>query len=188
MSALKKVVASVVAGGLLVTGAGVVTGATATAPTPAAKAEALARAPIAAPGDGQAYRPGEDAKAAARTAMSDYPLPEGGSFNGIRWDEIDGGITLAEIKAHLQFNAACQWWRALANEEQTQATVEVVRAIPDWPMFRQQGPENDSRAIAAAAVAGKGREAVPPVLREACEAMVGRMQRYSAARGMRGPR
>lgn len=187
LAGMLPVALAVIAGAL----GGFSSSATATAPSPSDRAAALAAAPDAAALDVQTFATPQEAQGAAAAIEDDYPLPQGGSFVGIRWEDVDGGVTLAFVKSTLQYNAACQWWRSLAQGRDLSEATKVVGTIPNWPMFRQQeaGSDNPAPLIAAAVAQGKpGADAVPAATLASCGAMVDRMSVYAAARGVVGPR
>jgi hypothetical protein len=64
------------------------------------------------------------------------PLPDGGNFNGIRWEAARAPIPGEHWTAILQHNAACQWLRA-SGEGRERPTAEAILALAGrWPALR----------------------------------------------------
>jgi hypothetical protein len=64
------------------------------------------------------------------------PLPPGGNFNGVRWEQARGPIAAAQVEAVLEYNAMCQWVRA-QREGRTPETAEAVLALAfRWPQLQ----------------------------------------------------
>lgn len=96
----------------------------------------------------------EQARATAALAEERLPLPKGGNFNGIRWEEAGGLFTEADVAFVTQYNAACQWYRALRDARETEVAKGIVQEVPNWS------------AIA-------GTEAAPPLAEAANEVRAG---------------
>lgn len=96
------------------------------------------------------YYEGMDAiRAAAAPLEEAVPLPDGGNFNGIRWSEVDG-VHVDDILFTLQFNASCQWYRALADGREVGTARRVLAEMPSWPAFRGQSTADLARRLAGA--------------------------------------
>jgi hypothetical protein len=81
----------------------------------------------------QAYTP-QTAREGAVIRSADIPLPTGGNFNGIRWEEMVGEIPAGTVDTLLQHNAACQWLRAWRRGSGT--ALEQFRRAATWPALR----------------------------------------------------
>ena len=79
------------------------------------------------------------AREAATGLAAGIPLPEGGNFNGIQWEHAVGWPHDA-LQSVLEYNAMCQWVRALADGRQVEDAKRVLADVPSWPTFRT--PEN----------------------------------------------
>jgi hypothetical protein len=91
--------------------------------------------------------PSEAREAAARAAQT-LPLPAGGNFNGIRWEEAGGVFTDVDVAFVTQYNATCQWYRALSDGREPQRAAQIVQEAPSWPALRDTEP---AAALVAAA-------------------------------------
>lgn len=85
---------------------------------------------------GQQFEPAQ-ARGASAALSDQVPLPEGGSFNGIRWEEVEGVLTEADLVHVLEFNAACQWLRASRDGRETEVARAILEEIPSWASFRE---------------------------------------------------
>ena len=140
-----------------------------------ARSRALTTAPTPDPG-GRAYR-GSDAVERAAAIAASIPLPEGGNFEGIRWQEAEGELTEHDIAFVLQYNATCQWHRARRDGREAASAGSVVADTPRWPAFR------DTALGAALETAGdRGTEESEALLAD-CDATHERELAYAAARG-----
>lgn len=116
------------------------------APDASVEGDALTTAPaITFTDDGAAV--GNDVAARAATLAGQVPLPTGGNFNGVRWGDLHSA-TDDDIAFILQFNAACQWLRAIADNRDAAAAIEMWKDIPAWPAMRRSG----NGAVFAAAI------------------------------------
>jgi hypothetical protein len=114
------------------------------------------------------------------------PLPAGGNFNGIEWSELDGTIGASLVQAVVEYNAACQWYRALRDGRQTADARRVIAEVPAWQASR--GRETGALAAAVAAdVAAGGGDALTGVLRQ-CDDAHRREVAYAGASGKAGER
>jgi hypothetical protein len=170
--------AAAVAVALAITGSGV---AQQRSGDPAVERSAqLTAAPGLAPG-GPSTR-ADTARTAAADVARTVPLPAGGTFDGIRWEEAGGGFTKDEIALVLQYNATCQWLRAWRDGRNTPASARVLADVPSWPVWRG----GDGAAVIAAVVAdvrAGGGEAASAMLSD-CDAAHDREVSYAAAKGL----
>jgi len=133
----------------LPSGPGVSNAAWAAATAQAPPTPALARGPQATPIGGPA-----EARAAAARAAQSLPLPQGGNFNGIRWEEAGGTFTDADVAFVTQYNATCQWYRALRDGREVQRAAQIVQEAPSWPAIRDTEPAAGLAAAAREVLAG----------------------------------
>ena len=100
----------------------------------------------------QAYTP-QTAREGAVVRGADIPLPAGGNFNGIRWEDMPAGeIPNGTVDALLEHNAACQWLRAWRRGSGTAR--EAFRRTATWPALRS----SPIAAVADQASRGRGRD------------------------------
>jgi hypothetical protein len=129
-------------------------------PAPAAVvgAQALTQAPVV---DRTAVdaRPAAEARAAAAQRGLGIPLPAGGTFNGVRWEQAGGAIGGAEIDGVLEYNAACQWLRAWRDGRGAKVAASVLAAAPAWPAVRGTESGGFLAKVAADVAAGGGENA-----------------------------
>jgi hypothetical protein len=128
-------------------------------------AEALARS---APLDFFAQGPtwtGDDLLRRSEQLGQRVPLPHGGNFNGIRWEEA-GAATDADIAFVQQYNAACQWLRAADEGREAERLAVMWQEIPAWPAMRLGG--NAEAFLSALAEQRGGGESGEPALLQAC--------------------
>jgi hypothetical protein len=145
--------------------------AIASPPSPAiqdklSRAEALAVRP-ALNGAGPVYTAGS-VRAAAKLRAAGVPLPAGGTFNGVRWEQAGGPVTQHDIDLVLQYNAVCQWLRAWRDGRDAATAARVLQAAPSWSAI--QGTESAgwlTRVVAD--VDAGGGEAASAVLAD-CDA------------------
>jgi hypothetical protein len=124
----------------------------------------------------------EKARSVAADVARSIPLPSGGTFDGVRWEEAGGVLTPDEIAFVLQYNATCQWLRAWRDGRNTPVSARVLAELPSWPIWR--GPE------AAAVIAGvvgdvrAGGGASARAMLADCDASREREVRYATAKGL----
>jgi hypothetical protein len=128
---------------------------------------------------GRAFGSAAAVRRAAAARADALPLPAGGNFNGVRWEEAGAGLTEADVDAVQQYNAACQWLRALADGRQAAQARAILAAVPRWPAFRG----NDLGAMWTRASAAPGGELGRAVLAD-CRASHDREVSYAASRGL----
>lgn len=146
------------------------------------QADALAAAPAGAGfGPADDFDPRAGARAAASRRGSAVPLPEGGNFNGVRWELAGGRIPGGDIETVLEYNAACQWVRALKDGRERDAADHVLHAVPSWPALRAGGAAPAFRQAAGEVLAG--RATTDPVVAD-CVATHEREVSYSASLGL----
>lgn len=129
---------------------------------------------------------GGQAAARAREVATRIPLPAGGDFDGIRWAELDGTIRVAQVEEVVQYNAACQWYRALRDGRDVADARRVIADIPGWQALRGHATGELAAAVAADVAAGGG-EALTGVLRQ-CDEAHEREVAYARAGGKGGER
>lgn len=76
------------------------------------------------------------ARVAADGLAPSVPLPDGGNFNGVRWELAEGMVSPSEVSAVLEYNAACQWLRALRDGREAAVAEDVLTEVPNWPTLR----------------------------------------------------
>lgn len=106
--------------------------------------------------NGEVELDGESAAALARELTGRVPLPAGGTFNGIQWAELEGTITAAQIQGVVEYNAACQWYRALRDGRQVADARRIVADAPHWQGLRGQATGDLAAGVAADVAAGGG--------------------------------
>jgi hypothetical protein len=109
------------------------------------------------------------------------PLPSGGNFGGIRWSDLDGAISSHDVQVVVEYNAACQWFRALRDGRRANDARRIVADIPAWQATRGQ-PTAEIAAAVAADVASGGGQVLDGVLRD-CDAAHEREVKYSREHG-----
>lgn len=100
--------------------------------------------------------PAGRARAAAATAAARIPLPVGGNFNGIQWEAAGGLFSESEIEAALEYNAMCQWLRAVRDGRDPDTSLRVLRLIVSWPALRETPAGDFVSQVAAEARQGSG--------------------------------
>jgi hypothetical protein len=148
-------------------------------PSAAVLAEALAGAPpVAAPG---ASYDGASARFQAALRGLGVPLPPGGTFNGVRWEQ-GGPVTAAQMDGVLEYNAMCQWLRAWRDRREPALAVQVLQTVPAWPALRGTRAARTLTRVAAEVRRGRGRLAAA-VLRD-CDASHRREVAYAKELGL----
>jgi hypothetical protein len=119
-------------------------------PAVALQAQALANAP--APRANPRFD-GASARSEAALRGLGIPLPAGGTFNGVRWEQ-GGPVTAAQMDGVLEYNAMCQWLRAWRDGRQPALAAHVLQTVPQWPALRSTPV---ARTLARVTAGGRGR-------------------------------
>lgn len=120
----------------------------------------LAAEPVLASASLGRFSARSDARRVAAVLARRIPLPTAGNFNGIRWETSGGALTANQIDAVLEYNAACQWLRALRDQRDVGVARRVLATVPMWPAFRSRsGDAAHLRAALREASAGGGPSA-----------------------------
>jgi hypothetical protein len=122
-----------------------------------------------------------DIRAAAAAYAQKVPLPDGGNFNGIQWENGQYGLPLAIVQAVEQFNAACQWYRAAADGREVATAQRIIADIPQWSSFRE--PETHAKAVEAAQDFSAGGGGIFREQLKECDASAQRERDYASAQG-----
>ena len=147
-----------------------------------ARSAALVAAPAARGFDAPADVPAQTARAVAGGIAGAIPLPPGGSFDGVRWEQAGGVFTTAGIALVLQYNAACQWLRAWRDGRDAATALKVLAQVPAWPALRATESGDVLATVAAEAAAGGG-ELAAAVLVD-CDASHAREVTYATRLGL----
>ncbi len=141
---------------------------------------------VVAPAGNAAVAPREALAQNARGLADDIataiPLPRGGTFSGIRWEQAGGTFTSAEIALVLQYNAACQWLRAWRDGRETPTSARVLEDVPSWPAWR--GSETGAALAQVAADVRAGGGAAALAMLADCDAAHEREVAYAATRNL----
>jgi hypothetical protein len=137
-------------------------------------------------GSGGAAIPAERARAAAAGIARSIPLPDGGTFDGVRWEEAGGVFTADDIALVLQYNATCQWLRAWRDGRNTSASARVLADVPSWPVWRGSDGAEAISGVVADVRAGGGASA--RAMLADCDAAHDREVHYAAANGLTATR
>ena len=119
--------------------------------------------------------------AAANRASAHVPLPDGGNFNGIRFEEAEGTLSDADIQFVLEHNAACQWLRAARDGRRTDVAGDILRDVPSWPSFRDS--EFGALTAKAADELARGGGPTAAAMLGECDATHAREVSYARDRG-----
>jgi hypothetical protein len=146
------------------------------------KADELAAAPMVdRTAGGPSFTAGDAARGEADRTAARLPLPTGGNFNGIRWEQ-GGVLTAAEIEGVLEYNAFCQWIRAARDGADPGTALAVLDDVPRWPAFRETA-EADLLSQAVAEARGGSGPVVEGARRD-CDGSHGREVAYARERGL----
>jgi hypothetical protein len=148
-------------------------------PDPALRAAALADAPALTVA-GERF-PAATARAQAALRGLSIPLPAGGTFNGVRWEQ-GGPVTSAQMDGVLEYNAMCQWLRAWRDGRERTLAAQVLQSVPAWPALRGSAAGGRLTELAAE-VRGGAPAPARGVLRD-CDASHGREVAYARALGL----
>ena len=135
---------------------------------------------------GEVELEGAQAEELAARVAAGVPLPAGGNFNGIRWAELDGTITAAQVQEVVEYNAACQWYRALRDGRQAADARRIIAEVPGWEGVRGRATGELAAGVAADVAAGGGAT-LTGVLRQ-CDDSHRRQVAYAEAHGKVGER
>jgi len=128
------------------------------------------------------YAGGGEAGEAARRAADAIPLPEGGNFHGIRWEDVEGELTDADVQHVLEYNAACQWLRAARDEREARLAREVLREVGRWSALRMASSGAVWREVAQDLE--RSGEGVHEAVLGDCDAAHAREVAYATSRGL----
>jgi hypothetical protein len=149
--------------------------------TPQAQSLALRGAPaIGFAQPGRVYGSGAEARRASDAIAGAVPLPKGGNFNGVRWEEAGAGLSDADIHAVQEYNAACQWLRALSDGRDVVNARAILAQVPSWPTLR--GTDRAQLWVTAAAGFPNGDLAVKAL--DECRASHEREVAYARGLGL----
>jgi hypothetical protein len=146
------------------------------------RSKALAAAPTGSLFELAPAIPAATARVIADDLAAAIPLPAGGTFSGVRWEEAGGLFSRAEITGVLQYNAACQWLRAWRDGRDKATAGQVLGYAPTWSAWRFADGA-DALARVAADVRAGGGQAATAMVRD-CDAAHERETAYAAARGL----
>jgi len=118
-------------------------------------------------------------RAVADALGRDIPLPAGGNFSGVRWEQA-GELSRAQITAVLHYNAACQWLRAWRDGR---APVTALAGLASWPAWRGTETAKVLAEVEHQARTGGG-PLLEGVLRD-CDASHAREVEYARSLGLK---
>jgi hypothetical protein len=147
--------------------------------TKLARAIALAAAPTLAHDPLSTTIASDNARPAAEGYAAEMPLPEGGNFHGIQWEQAGGVMAVRELQTVLAYNAACQWLRASRDGRESSIAAQVFAQVPRWPALRDT---HAGRALAEAAAAETSE--IASALLASCRASHLREVQYARSRGL----
>ncbi|HEX8082657.1 MAG TPA: hypothetical protein VF529_00095 [Solirubrobacteraceae bacterium] len=134
---LRPLLAALAAAAVAICGVLGATGAFAGEPSKREKSAQLARAaPVDVADNSTYFATPAEARSAAATLAAGIPLPAGGNFNGIHWEDIPDGISEGSLLDVLHHNAWCQWTRALAEGREADTARAVLADFESWPTIR----------------------------------------------------
>lgn len=146
------------------------------------RSQALTREPsLSRVGAQTRYASGADARVASEELAKAIPLPPGGSFAGVRFEEVVG-LSDVDIVSVLHYNAACQWLRALRDGRERAVAQTIVGDLARWPAFRDTAHAAVIAAAAEELSRGRG-ETAKGVLAD-CDAIHAREVDYARRRGV----
>ena len=76
------------------------------------------------------------------------PLPDGGNFHGVKWENAGAFIERSQLEQVLQYNAWCQWRRARSERREPAAALRILAVSARWPAFRGQPASTGASALA----------------------------------------
>jgi hypothetical protein len=157
-------------------------GSAATEDPALARSAALVAAPAGDPFAAEASIPAATARVIADEVGRRVPLPDGGTFSGVRWEEAGGLFSRTEITAVLQYNASCQWLRAWRDRRQPGVTARVLADVPSWPAWRGAETQQVLSRIVSDVRAGGGEIATASLAD--CDASHAREVAFAKSRGL----
>jgi hypothetical protein len=187
----RKLIAGALAAAGLAAGA---SGGSAATPTgTAAEAVAQAQALVSAPSpDPSLAYAAARARTAANARGAAIPLPAGGTFNGVRWEEAGGDVVAGTIDGVLAYNATCQWLRAWRQAKPVTSearpsryaalAIRVLREVPSWTVFR--GTESGAVLAQVAADVSQGGGPTAAAVLADCDAAHAREVAYATRIGL----
>jgi len=95
---------------------------------------------------------------AAVLAGTTIPLPQGGNFNGIRWEDLPDPMPENSLINMLQHNAACQWYLALRDGRELESARQIARDLPNWSALRSTGDQDPAVQAARNFATGQGTD------------------------------
>jgi hypothetical protein len=122
---------------------------------PLARSEALAAAPALGVMAVEPV-PAESARGVADLYAESIPLPSGGTFNGVRWEQAGGEFRPTEIATVLQYNAVCQWLRAWRDGRQVDVARQVIADAAGWPNLQAAEPGGRIQQLSDDVTRGEG--------------------------------
>jgi hypothetical protein len=176
--------AAVAAAAALAAAAGQVAGPR-SAPAPPPPDRALRAAALAgAPGLTAARPTFTAATARLQAALRGLgiPLPAGGTFNGVRWEE-GGPVTSAQMDGVLEYNAMCQWLRAWRDGREAGLASRVLQTVPSWPALRGSEAARQLEHLAAGVRLGR-RDTTARAVLAGCDASHRREVGYAKELGL----
>lgn len=126
---------------------------------------------------------GPEARSASASLAATIPLPDGGNFNGIRFELVEGDLTDLDLDHVLQYNAACQWQRALTDRREVETARLIAHDVPAWSTFR--GNERGALMRAALQDHDAGGGSVLAAVLADCAASHERETAYARSLGVR---
>lgn len=151
-------------------------------PGKVAKSAALAEAPTIVPSADAPLRADHASlRGATARLAAQIPLPEGGDFNGLHFDNTvaQGGMRDDSLARMLQANAACQWYVALAAGREVETAKGIIPQIVRWSGLRNDGVWDAPTADFAA-----GGRAAFAQMTATCEATRADQRAYALQHGL----
>ena len=147
-----------------------------------AQSAALANAPAVDQSASEPQFLASDARGFAASVAKNVPLPSGGTLDGIQWGAVDGTVGAAEVQRVVQYNAACQWLRALRDGRDPDSARSIASELSRWSALR--AADSAPMLARAAAAAGGSADAVGERVIVDCDASHLREIRYASDQGL----